>query len=262
MADRGFKPKPLGEILSPRPTATRNMFHWRGRPGERKPLWAILGEAPPLSWDPPEARDNGLTEFAAAEEGFGDRQAPKPAAAPTRGDQLPPGIWVVKRPSLGIGPAHTAIMYVPEDGNPEWISAGPQEGRLVSGAGTLDEERKPAGERSGDRPGRTTAAGRITPREGMADAGQWETLKSLDAYYKDNVDYDVNPEWQDSYNSNSYTRGLLDAAGATYTAPYGDYVGGKSPLPTLYFTPAHLRGTGFEDSLKPNQPPPVFRRRS
>jgi hypothetical protein len=263
MGDRGFNPIPLGEILSPRPAATRKMFQWRGRPGERKPLWAILGEKPPLSWDPPAGQDIRLLEYAAAAESGDDQPAQVSAPPSDVRNQRPPGIWVVERPSLGVGPAHTAIEFVPEKGQPEWISAGPNRligGRLASGVGTLDEEGKPIGERSADDPNKTTTVGQITPGEGMTDADQWEVLKALDAYYKDNVDYDVNPEWQDSYNSNSYVRGLLDTGGAAYTVPFDDYVGGESPLSVRHFVPPHLWGTGFEDSLKPNQPPPRFRR--
>jgi len=50
---------------------------WRGRPGDPKPLWAILGEEPPFGWPSPELavplapldqRDAGLVEFAATQE--------------------------------------------------------------------------------------------------------------------------------------------------------------------------------------------------
>ena len=50
MASDSFKPKPLEEILSPRPYNARKPVEWRGRPGEPKPLWAILGDEPPYDW--------------------------------------------------------------------------------------------------------------------------------------------------------------------------------------------------------------------
>jgi len=49
-----FKPKPLEEILAPRSYNARKRVESRGRPGEPKPLWAILGEAPPYDRRPPE----------------------------------------------------------------------------------------------------------------------------------------------------------------------------------------------------------------
>lgn len=54
MGNREVKPKPLEKILAPRRPEARTQTPWRGSPGERKPLWAILGEAPPYDWRPPE----------------------------------------------------------------------------------------------------------------------------------------------------------------------------------------------------------------
>jgi len=50
MANHIFNPKPLEEILSPEPRVDRKRVDWRGRAGEPKPLWAILGEDPPIGW--------------------------------------------------------------------------------------------------------------------------------------------------------------------------------------------------------------------
>lgn len=50
MANHLFKPKPLEEIISPEARANRERVDWRGRPGAPKPLWAILGEKPPIGW--------------------------------------------------------------------------------------------------------------------------------------------------------------------------------------------------------------------
>jgi len=254
MPNPTFRPKPLEAILAPQP-ARMHTLEFRRRPGERTPLWAIAGEAPPLSWGFPEADGTRLVELA-AEVPSGDRQAPEAGSPSDAGHPRPPGIWVVERPTLGVGPAHTAIEYVPEEGKPEWISAGPERGRLVSGVGGRDyPEVRPK-----DRPDNMSTVGRITPPEGMTDAEQWAVLKSVDAYYKDNLDYDTWPEQMNSYNSNSYTRGLLDISGATHAIPFDDYVGGPSPVPARNFVPPHLGGTGFEGSLKPEQPSPRFRR--
>jgi len=260
MGGRGFNPTPLGEVLSPRPAATRKMFQWRGRPGERKPLWAILGEEPPLGWQPPEAKDVQVTELAAKAELAGDASAPEAKPASERADQVGPGIYVTAHRIAGAGPLHTAIQYVPEDGDTEWISAGPKGGRLVSGVGRLDEAGRVTGQRPIDAPKKNDVSGRITPPEGMTDAEYWQRIRALDDVYRDKVDYDLDPEIQDSYNSNSYTRGILDASGGVSTAPFADYVGGRSPLPARNLAPPHLRGTGFPNSLRPQQPAPAFRR--
>jgi len=50
MANRIFKPKPLEEILSPEPKNERKLREWSGRPEDPTPLWAILGEEPPIGW--------------------------------------------------------------------------------------------------------------------------------------------------------------------------------------------------------------------
>lgn len=255
MAQSKFRPIPMEDILSPRPYQTRNAFQWRGRPGELKPLWAILDEPPPIGWEPPNTQDARLVEFAAAES-TPNQPVSEPHSSSDGGSRRPPGLWVVERPSLGVGPAHTAIEYVPKEGEPQWISAGSEHGQLVSGVGGKDYPEV----RSRDRSDNMSTVGRITPPKGMTNADQWEILKSLDSYYKDNVDYDTWPELQDSYNSNSYTRGLLDAGGATYTVPFDEYVGGASPLPAQHFIPPHVRATGVKKGFEPNQPPPHFRR--
>ncbi len=50
MPDHTFKPKSLEEILAPESRKARQPVQWRGRAGENKPLWAILGDEPPIGW--------------------------------------------------------------------------------------------------------------------------------------------------------------------------------------------------------------------
>jgi ElaB/YqjD/DUF883 family membrane-anchored ribosome-binding protein len=52
MGHRRFRPTPLEAILAPRRGGATTTLEWRGQPGEPKPLWAILGEAPPYDWRP------------------------------------------------------------------------------------------------------------------------------------------------------------------------------------------------------------------
>jgi hypothetical protein len=251
MGDRRFTPKPLGEILTPQPPATRNFFHWRGQPGEIKPLWAILGEGPPYDWRPPNVRDDRWVELAAATKAAEEREAPDPGSILNPGDQRGPGVWLVEHPILGAGPAHTAIEYVSEDGRREWISAGPDKGRLVSGVGTQEQTGEVTGDRPTDAPRGNMTVERRAPPDGMTSADFWGELKRRDANFHDNIDYDLVPDIQDSFNSNSYTRGLLDASGATYTAPFDDYVGGKDPVPPSYFDPPYRQDRGSSGGLRP-----------
>ena len=57
--EEDFQPTPIGNILTriqgrlARPVARKKTV-WRGRPGEIKPMWAILGDEPPYNWQPPE----------------------------------------------------------------------------------------------------------------------------------------------------------------------------------------------------------------
>jgi hypothetical protein len=237
MPEPTFKPTPLEEILAPDPGHAKKKVEWRGRSGEPMPLWAILGDEPPYDWQPP-----------------AQSAIPEPSGA-TSG----PEITVTGHPVLGFGPTHTAIQYTTPDGQVEWISAGPDWGRLRSGVGALDQNEDPIGERPRDEPRENTFMGHITPPQSMSAADYWQRLKTMDARYGDNVDYDLFPEIQDSYNSNSYTRGLLEASGGTSTVPYDELVGGASPLPPQHFPAPHLRENGIADSWKP--PRPVFFRR-
>ena len=169
-----------------------------------------------------------------------------------------PGLDITGRPSLGVGPTHTVIRRVPEDGSaPEqWISAGPQGGRLVSGVGR-DIEGNDV--RTSDAPGNNFTLGKITPPAGTSDAEYYERLTGCDAAYQDRLDYDTFPEHMDSYNSNSYVRGLLDATGGGYDVNFDDLVGGASPVPPDYFDP-YGPYFGFAPSPIPASPPYFIRR--
>lgn len=66
-----FKPKPIEEILADanaKRRAPKKRTRWRGKPGEQKPMWAILGEDRPIS--PPDAE--GATMLAQAPQEVGE----------------------------------------------------------------------------------------------------------------------------------------------------------------------------------------------
>ncbi len=237
MPDRIFKPKSLKEILAPDSRKNKKKMQWRGHPGAQKPLWAILDDPPPADWQPPVPVQSAASEVSKQ-----------------------PELTVTGHSVLGVGPTHTAIQYTPQNGQTEWISAGPDGGRLQSGVGALDNSNKPIGQRPTDAPQKNIRLGRITPPQGMRAAEYWKRLKLLDSRYGDNVDYDLFPEIQNSYNSNSYTRGLIEASGGTSTVPFDHLVGGASPLPPQNFPAPHVRENGLADSLKP-QRPAFFRRK-
>lgn len=75
-----------------------------------------------------------------------------------------------------------------------------------------------------------------------------DELLRLDSYYKDNLDYDAFPRntgdmrlliADDSYNSNSYTAGLVEAAGLPRPSISGvlRVTGWDKPVPVQYFKP-------------------------
>jgi hypothetical protein len=55
------------------------------------------------------------------------------------------------------------------------------------------------------------------------------------AEYANALDYDLFPSFQNSYNSNSYTSGLLDASGIYKIRPPVSTPGWNDPLPPEYF---------------------------
>ena len=120
---------------------------------------------------------------------------------------------------------HLAIEYVPEAGNSEALSAGPDGDRLFS------RPNRPSDLDAGNN--YTVAA--IDPPEGMTVEAYFKVLKKADATYCDCVDYDLFPALGDSYNSNSYVRGILEATGGSTTVDFYDYYGGTKPLPERYF---------------------------
>jgi len=66
MANPMFRPKPLEQILAPQAAEPSAPTVWRTWSSGRKPMWAILGEAPPLSWQAP-VMPAPLAEQAAAD---------------------------------------------------------------------------------------------------------------------------------------------------------------------------------------------------
>gem|GEM_PF-3456929 len=153
-------------------------------------------------------------------------------------------VYLTAHPVGGIGPDHLSIEFTDRDGKTNWISAGPEAGRLVSGVG---ENQRPT-----DHPSLNFTAGVVTPPAGLSAAQFFSRLLRLDAIYCDCVDYDLFPEISDSYNSNSFVFGLVQAGGGTPRMRYdwlphrletgfspmikpSNFAGGPRPLPSTYF---------------------------
>ena len=67
-------------------------------------------------------------------------------------------------------------------------------------------------------------------------AGSYFThLQQADYRYCDCLDYDLFPGIMNSFNSNSYVHGLINATGGTTSVDFNRYVGGPKPVPPQYF---------------------------
>ena len=123
------------------------------------------------------------------------------------------------------GPYHLAIEYT-DDSGPHWISAGPEDGLLVSGQDL---------QRPTDKPVLNVTIGEVSPPNGVSVSDYFQELQKVDLQYCDCVDYDLFPRLMDSYNSNSYVSGLIQATGGTSTVNLSNFVGGAKPLPHNFF---------------------------
>ena len=123
------------------------------------------------------------------------------------------------------GPYHLAIEYT-EGGNPHWISAGPEDGLLVSGQDL---------QRPTDAPPLNLTIAEVQPPPRVSAGEYFSLLQRTDQLYCDCLDYDTFPSVMDVYNSNSYVHGLIQVTGGTATVNFGRYVGGSKPVPAEYF---------------------------
>lgn len=157
------------------------------------------------------------------------------AVEPRREEREPGRIYVTGHRVGGVGPWHTAIEYEDDLGT-YWISAGPEgftlEGyeSLVGGVGTYGN-----GERPGDLPERNATLGEVRPPPGIGNDEYFEQLRHGAEVYCNCADYDLFPAIGGGFNSNSYTRGLIEATGGSSDFDFSRVVGGERPLPPEYF---------------------------
>ncbi|WP_412970824.1 RHS repeat domain-containing protein [Glaciecola sp. MF2-115] len=137
-----------------------------------------------------------------------------------------PGIiYITAHRVFGLGPYHTAIeFHGDESARPITLSAGPLNGKLTK------EINRPS-----DKPEKNITVGIVTPPEGLSTEQYFDELEGAIDNYNNNIDYDLFPAFADSYNSNSFIIGLIQATGGAVTIDYNNYVGGEKPLPSQNF---------------------------
>ena len=147
----------------------------------------------------------------------------------------PFGLDTIQLQVVRTGPTqyHTSIRIAPDNGHKAFtLGAGPESvGRAVLGASTpLVSDR--------DRPG---DIGDQTERITLDLGGQSENevikkLATQDAHYSDEQPYELEPEAGDrNFNSNSYTAGMLRAAGIPVPILKYNVPGFDKPLPESSF---------------------------
>ena len=146
-----------------------------------------------------------------------------------------PGIiYITSHPVLfDFFPDHTAIEFNNGE-ETRWLSAGFEgwwfgEGLtlLVGGVGTLGN-----GFMQTDSENETV--GILNPPEGLTPGEYFDVLiNAVNNYIP--VDYDLIPTQFDGYNSNGFTRGLIEATGGTTEADLSAYWGWGKPVPKENF---------------------------
>ncbi len=135
-------------------------------------------------------------------------------------------IYLTGHPFLGIGPLHTALEYTSAARPTTTISAGPK-GIVPSLVSELN--------RASDLAPLNMTLGTVTDPGNSVAAAYFLELLAADANYDDDLPYSAVPVLPGVYNSNSYTRGLLNATGGVPTIDMNAFVGGSRPVPASKF---------------------------
>ena len=122
------------------------------------------------------------------------------------------------------GPWHLAIEYHPEGTGIDaaaTLSSENIDGKLVSDVN-----------RPSDRPRMNKTIATVEPPPGWSAEQLFSELKRIDSRYCDCLPYTPFPETPlPGYSSNSYVRGLIDAAGGTPSENLKYFYGGRTPVP-------------------------------
>ena len=221
------------------------------------PLWTTSrsgGGTPPFNpaysyWGGGSAADGGWAYFDASESSYHAHiyyweasfratgqvplfGTPNVAGKDMADDRVAGVVYVTGHMVGGVGPWHLSIEYQSEEGDdPVTLSAGPAGGRLVS------DPNRPS-----DHPTINETIAAVEPPPGKSAEQLFSDLQRIDSRYCDCLPYNLLPErlpLVPGYNSNSYVRGLIDAAGGTPSEDLGDYQGGQMPLPRQTFLLGH-----------------------
>jgi len=146
---------------------------------------------------------------------------------------------------------HLAVMMIPDDQSwpskakgficgdaNDGLAAGKWYMTLSAGPGSISSQSLyylvSDKNREEDDPSINELKGVILPSGGNGDRAFIEQLIKLDNGYDDNLPYGT--PWSISgYNSNSYVAGLLNAAGASWAQPSGNFPLINNPIPAQYF---------------------------
>ena len=161
-------------------------------------------------------------------------------------------IYAATHRIAGIGPQHGKIVIVPRDQD-RWkgtiffnksgelpdgrryitIGGGPDEGTALNRGKLIGDLNRPT---DLDLSGNVRSTLLNLPK-GMSEDTVIGNLVSQTENYQDDLDYDLAPGGldNDGYNSNSFARGILDAAGLN-SRTFKDLVGGDKPVPKGCFT--------------------------
>ena len=125
----------------------------------------------------------------------------------------------------GDGPWHLAIEYHPDGidiADATTLSAESIDGKLVSDI-----------DRPSDRPRENETIAIVEPSPGRSAGQLFSDLAQIDSAYCDCLPYNPFPglPGTEGYNSNSYVRGIIDAAGGTPSEDLDMYFGGARPIP-------------------------------
>ena len=138
---------------------------------------------------------------------------------------------------------HSALLLIPDDQSQNWGSLGFKKNNQGKWYATLsagpdnwwNPKLKSDVNRPTDAPDKNRIEATVANPYGKSKADDTKfinTLLSNDRNYGDNLDYDLTPELQDGYNSNSFSSGLLNSVGATVPKLKGDFPGIKKPVPS------------------------------
>ena len=137
-----------------------------------------------------------------------------------------PGTIYVTAHEVAFGQEHLALEFRENaETTPETLSAGPDGGNLVG------EVNRPS-----DQPENNRTVTTVTPPRGVSPAAQWQSPRSAQDAYGNNLDYDLGAgrlpgRAGDGYNSNGFVSGIVGATGGRFNGSLSGFTGANRPVP-------------------------------